>query len=227
MKSEDHEGRGEQTRQALIAAAIEVFGHTGFDAASTRALARGAGVNQALIGYHFGGKRGLYQAVFAYITEQMRQQMAPVARDVAARLEQLPADGPGRQEGALQLLLTLLDVFIDMFTSEAATAWVPLVVREQQDPTEAFDMIYDQYMGPMLSLATHLVGAAADMDERSEACRVRTLMILGQVLVFQFARGTRSRYLPWGPVTADNITAMKAQLRLGVEAQLSGRGPAL
>ncbi|HET6470821.1 MAG TPA: TetR family transcriptional regulator, partial [Pseudomonadales bacterium] len=42
--------RGDQTREALIDAAIEIFGRDGFRAASTRSIADAAGVNQALIG---------------------------------------------------------------------------------------------------------------------------------------------------------------------------------
>ena len=59
--------RGDVTREALIKAAIEIFGRDGFHAASTRAIAERAGANQALIGYHFRGKLGLYHATFEYI----------------------------------------------------------------------------------------------------------------------------------------------------------------
>ena len=54
--------RGDITREAFIQAAIEIFGRDGFHAASTRAIAERAGANQALIGYHFRGKLGLYKA---------------------------------------------------------------------------------------------------------------------------------------------------------------------
>ena len=39
--------RGDQTREALVAAAMDIFGRDGFHAASTRAIARAAGANQA------------------------------------------------------------------------------------------------------------------------------------------------------------------------------------
>ena len=71
--------RSDQTRETLILAALQVFGRYGFDGASTRAIAKAAGVNLALIGYHFGGKRGLYLAVFEHIGRQMQQRMVPVA----------------------------------------------------------------------------------------------------------------------------------------------------
>src|SRR4051812_37372769 len=55
--------RGAETRARLIAAALEVFGHKGFDGASTREIADAAGANLAAIVYHFGSKEALYHAV--------------------------------------------------------------------------------------------------------------------------------------------------------------------
>lgn len=49
----------------LLRAAAHVFASNGFDGAATRAIANRAGVNIALIAYHFGGKEGLYDAVLA------------------------------------------------------------------------------------------------------------------------------------------------------------------
>jgi TetR/AcrR family transcriptional regulator len=53
------------TRQALLAAAAALFSEHGFAAVPIDDVAARAGVNKALISYHFGGKRGLYAAVLA------------------------------------------------------------------------------------------------------------------------------------------------------------------
>jgi TetR/AcrR family transcriptional regulator len=60
---ESREERAPTTREALLAAATELFGLHGFDGVSIEDLARRARVNKALISYHFGGKRPLYRAV--------------------------------------------------------------------------------------------------------------------------------------------------------------------
>ena len=62
--SKQSSDRGNASRDALIRAGLRVFSRIGFDAARTRDIAVEAGVNQALIAYHFGGKRGLYLAIF-------------------------------------------------------------------------------------------------------------------------------------------------------------------
>lgn len=75
-----HRGRGkrdpEATRQALLQAGAELFSERGFDGVSTSEVAARAGVNKALISYHFRGKRGLYVAIlesaFASLVERLR-----------------------------------------------------------------------------------------------------------------------------------------------------------
>jgi len=66
----------EATRSALLGAAVEIFARDGFDGATVGAIAGRAGVNRAMISYHFGGKRGLYAAALMADIESM---MAPVA----------------------------------------------------------------------------------------------------------------------------------------------------
>jgi len=51
------------TRAALMQAGMERFATLGFDGATTEEIARHAGVNKAMISYHFGGKDGLYRAI--------------------------------------------------------------------------------------------------------------------------------------------------------------------
>jgi AcrR family transcriptional regulator len=51
------------TTEGLLTAAVEVFARRGYDAATTRAVAARAGVNDNLITRYFGGKAGLLLAV--------------------------------------------------------------------------------------------------------------------------------------------------------------------
>jgi AcrR family transcriptional regulator len=210
--------RGDQTREALIRAALDVFGRSGFDAASTRAIADVAGVNQALIGYHFGGKQGLYLGVFEHIIGQMRQHMAPVAGQVEARLTRAPSAEPQRRELAVELLLLVFDAFNEMNLQHAREGWVRLILREQQDPTEAFQLLYDSVLSRMMGLVTRLVALGSGLGDDSEECRIRAMMIFGQLLVFYTIRGTASRHLGWQELSLDNIAALKKQFRIVLES---------
>ncbi|QYE37126.1 TetR/AcrR family transcriptional regulator (plasmid) [Polymorphobacter sp. PAMC 29334] len=51
------------TEAAFIAAATEIFAERGFEATTTKAVARQAGYSEALIQLYFGGKEGLLLAV--------------------------------------------------------------------------------------------------------------------------------------------------------------------
>jgi AcrR family transcriptional regulator len=65
------------TRQALLAAGTELFAERGYDGVPVAAIAGKAGVNKAMINYHFGGKRKLYLAIvsatFAEIVETVER----------------------------------------------------------------------------------------------------------------------------------------------------------
>lgn len=54
----------EASRRALLAAGIEIFSAQGYDAATTRAIAAAAGLNEQLISRYFGGKAGLLAAIY-------------------------------------------------------------------------------------------------------------------------------------------------------------------
>jgi TetR/AcrR family transcriptional regulator len=51
------------TREALVTAGTELFAERGYDGVPVAAIAHKAGVNKAMINYHFGGKRKLYIAI--------------------------------------------------------------------------------------------------------------------------------------------------------------------
>ena len=221
MTTQKTVSRGDHTRERLVLAALEVFGRAGFDAASTRAIAEVAGVNQALIGYHFGGKQGLYIGVFEHIIDQMRRRMTPAVEQVTSRLAAAPQSTEERRELALELLMGVFDTFTDMIGEQFAAGSTRLILREQRDPTEAFQLLYDNVLAGMLSVLTRLVAMATGLDETSEACRIRSVMMIGQVLVFYVARGSTTRFLNWDGVDADNIAALKQQFRLVLETQLS------
>ncbi|MFT5483097.1 MAG: AcrR family transcriptional regulator [Halieaceae bacterium] len=221
MSTTDTGSRGDQTREALLEAALDIFGQAGFDAASTRAIADSAGANQALISYHFDGKRGLYRAVFENIVAEMQQLMEPVIEEVMDRLGNLADVETERRHQAVQLMDLAFSAIIDMFGCPASAKWVRLMVREQQDPSEVFQVVYQGIMGEMMEMLTHLVSVASGLDAASEACRVRTYMLVGQVLIFHIGRGTVTEYLSWRELTPANIKTFKEQFRISLESQFS------
>jgi TetR/AcrR family transcriptional regulator len=66
----------EATRKALLQAGAELFGESGYDGVRVEALARRAGVNKAMINYHFGGKRKLYETIIASVFDELGGRVA-------------------------------------------------------------------------------------------------------------------------------------------------------
>jgi AcrR family transcriptional regulator len=65
------------TRDALLVAGSELFAERGYEGVPVWAIAQKAGVNKAMISYHFGGKRQLYLAI---VTATFSEIVASVER---------------------------------------------------------------------------------------------------------------------------------------------------
>lgn len=73
-RREKGERNTEATREALMNAATELFARRGYDGTRVDQIAERAGVNKAMISYHFGGKKGLYNEILsATFTEATRR----------------------------------------------------------------------------------------------------------------------------------------------------------
>src|ERR1051326_539698 len=65
-------GRPEQSRAAILHAAVKEFSQEGVAGARTDAIARSAGVNKALLYYYFKDKEALYNAVLDQVFSGLR-----------------------------------------------------------------------------------------------------------------------------------------------------------
>lgn len=213
--------RGDATRDALINAALIVFAHDGFDAASTRTIAERAGVNQALIGYHFGGKEGLYLAVFEHITQRVQTLIGPVVQQAAQLLASAPksATPAARRKHWLPPILAMVDTTLSLMLSPETEHWCELMLREQAHPTAAFDHIYNGFMGPTLELLVELVMRLRNESDRTDA-RLRVITLLGQVIVWRMARATTQRLLNWKTIDSLQIAQIKQAVNDSITAQL-------
>ncbi len=213
--------RGEPTREALIRAAIEIFGRDGFDAASTRAISESAGVNQALIGYHFGGKPGLYLAALRFIAASVAQRLGPLVESIETELG-TAADSRATKkknaEQALALLQQLLGAFVGMLASDESAAWARLILREQQNPSDGFDVLYEGFMHRMLGVTSELVARAQNRGASAAECKLTAFTIVGQAVVFRAARAAVMREMQWQQLGAAELRNIRAQLAHNIAA---------
>jgi AcrR family transcriptional regulator len=195
---------------------MELFGQRGYHGTSHRALAQTAGVNQALIGYHFGGKRGLYLAAFEQLAHEMGSRLRPTAEKVAELLQGEAAD----RDDLLAGVLTLTDRFVEVMASPETASWSRLIIREQQEPGDAFDILYQRLMarilGVLSGLLAGIVGRAADSPE----VRLLALTIVGQALFFRTARASVLRAMGWEAMGPAEIALIQKRIRSNVTAML-------
>jgi TetR/AcrR family transcriptional regulator, regulator of cefoperazone and chloramphenicol sensitivity len=199
--------RTADARERLLRAAIDVFGRRGFAAASTRAIARAAGVNLQSITYYFGGKHGLYLAVADHIAEQIGAQIEPAARRAQARFARR-GDRVTVDEARAMLAEILTGMAGILFNED----WMPaarFIVREQMDPSEAFDRLYARVMEPQLEIARRIVGTITGEDPRSTRVRLRTLSLAGSIIFFRIAHAAALRQLGWSKVGPRELAALR------------------
>lgn len=77
VPSRRRQARAEETRRALLDAALTEFADKGFDAASTRAIASAAGTHQPQINYHFDSKEALWRATVHDLFRRLDEVLEP------------------------------------------------------------------------------------------------------------------------------------------------------
>src|ERR1700754_1565694 len=92
----------EATRRAILDAAIDAFARSGYDSASTRDIAREAGIDPRLISRYYGSKEALFARA---VEETYRHPLMMVPGQNRAVAAALLGDAP--MEQAKGLLLTI------------------------------------------------------------------------------------------------------------------------
>lgn len=181
----------EQTRGALVHAALILFGRQGFEGTSTREIAAAAKANIGSIAYHFRGKEGLRIAVADHI-------VATVAAIAARAQIEDRTDGLPSGQAAEQAIIAMVERMFSFFVlQEEAAEIVPFVLREMSAPSPAFDRIYNGMMEPLHRHCCQLWKAATGEEAESEETRINVFMMIGQILYFRLAREAVRRRLGW------------------------------
>lgn len=182
----------ESTRQALVMAGLDLFGEHGFEATSTRMLAERAGANISAIPYYFNGKEGLYRAVVEYIAGRVGKS---VGATYIAIQKALAEDAIGRDEVESHTV-SLLDALSQaLLENDEARRWARIIIKEQLQPSPAFDIVYENVMQHVHGALCGLIArhAGCKPDDRIVVYKAHTL--LGQIFIFLTGRETLLRRL--------------------------------
>ncbi len=188
----------------LLDTAVEHFGRLGLKGASTRLIAAEASVPMSLITYHFGGKDQLYLAAAEHIATSMREWMRP-ALD---RADAIAAD-QGSAEASRRALHIICERFIEILMNKETEALARFIVREQADPSEAFSLIYESAMGVTISRVADPIAAAVASPMDPQEARLRSVALLGQMLVFRVSKATALAANQWTSFSAEHVAMIK------------------
>ncbi len=83
--------RVEDTREALISAARELFGERGYGAVGTEEIVRRARLTRGALYHHFKGKEDLFRAVYEAVERELVEQIAATALSAGDPVQALRA----------------------------------------------------------------------------------------------------------------------------------------
>ena len=132
-------------RRHLLDAAAQEFAELGYAGATTAGIARRAQVTQPLVHHHFKSKEGLWLAVVAELFTELQGELTSTA---TAQL-----DVPRRER--LRELLRALVHF-----SGTRPLLSRLIRTEGRRDSEAFDLIYQQWLSPLVQFFRDEIEAA-------------------------------------------------------------------
>lgn len=208
----------EQTRLALVQAALRLFGRQGYDGTSTREIAGAAKANIGSIAYHFGGKEGLRMAAADHVVRTIQGVAGPAVSEAETAMPQLSP------EEAQQRLTMLLDRMVSFITAQQeANEIVPFMLRELATPSPALDRIYAGVIEPTHRRLCAIWAAATGEDAETESTKLTVFTMVGQVVYFRIGREVVLRRMGWptiGPAEADKISSVA---RINLDAMLSAR----
>jgi AcrR family transcriptional regulator len=202
-------------QQRLLDVAVEAFGRHGLEGASTRNIAKAAGTAMSSITYHYGGKEGLYLAAASHVAEQMMEVIPVRLRD------EIVAGQDARR--AREVVREGMRIFADRLQDPRSDGWSLFIMREQMNPTEAFERIYNGPLGHTVNNMVDLVRVATGRDDLT-AARLIVISLIGQVLVLKAARATCRKLLECDALGPDLLANYADRLVINVDAILDRAG---
>ena len=167
------------SKERILQEAEALFAERGFYAVTIREITQAARCNLAAVNYHFGNKQNLYMEVFRCLWK-------PRAKRILARFESVLA----QRELTLQdIVHAVAEAFIKgPLSDEERLRHFQLMVREMARPTEAFEMVVGDVIGPFQRKLAELIRPFMAREMGQVALLLYIQSIISMVIHFNFAR---------------------------------------
>ena len=182
----------EDTRAKLLDAASEVFAEVGYHRATIREICARAGVNGALVNYHFGDKVELYA--------QTLERLVSVARLDAVRAA-LNQKAPPET-----ILREAIRAKLRGVAADDRSGWLfRILAHEIAQPTPAMTRVVKSVLRPLYNQVYEIVGALIGLPAGDEQTRLCAHSIMGQVIIYMLAGPVLARLWPDMKMTPENL----------------------
>jgi len=188
------------TRQRLLIAAAELFAQKGYNQTRIAEICARAEANIALVNYHFGDKRSLYNCVWRYAFEQARAEF--------------PIDGgiPPDARPAERLKAAIRAILGRIFSKGAAGVFPRLLLHEMATPSGSLQSIAEEAIAPQLEhvagIVRELLGAAAE----EQTVRDCTASTLSQCFMLNCGQGLVQKLFTPAPNAEHDLESMSEHI---------------
>jgi AcrR family transcriptional regulator len=176
----------DDTRAKLLQAAVHVFSERGYEGATVRNICQRAGVNLALVNYHFGDKLELYLAVIRYAIDA-EAKMALLNHAVEQNAD--PCD-------ALRQIIRGILERLCATARDRFGLLLRFMLKEMANPTPALGRLIEETIQPLYDRVRSLVGQILNLPMNHEKTRLCTHSIMGQVAHYSHAQPVMSHLWP-------------------------------
>lgn len=157
----------ENSKQRILESAVKLFAQKGFEGASVREICQRANVNICMISYYWGGKKELYQGIIDDLIEKQveySKTFVDFDMDITKLSKNQQAD----------LLLLVLDKFVDFFYSNFSKELLIILLKEQQ--SENFIA-----SPPAILFLRKLLACILGKGENDREIILKTIFMLSQI----------------------------------------------
>ncbi len=211
--------RADLAKARLLEAGLQCFADRGLEGVTIREIARSSGQNSAAITYYFGGKEGLYRAVLEAVMRFFKSHVLE-AEKMYASATSMGTPSPGEAVGLLKLIQR--GFALGILTDAKAAQFAMLMVREQTQPTAAFEALYRKTVEPLHRMVTHILARITGDDPESPRAALRAHALIGQLQSFVMARETLLRRMGWSEYDTDRAALVADMLAENLDIFVAG-----
>ena len=208
--------RGDEKRVKIVEAAIRRFAKDGYEGASTRQIAKEAGVNPPALQYYFDGKAGLYAACHYHIAAGM----AAVMREPYGRAAKVRSNDP---QEAVAVFCSRLEAVAELiFQMAEAQDWRQFEARVRAGEGNGVidEAVKSSIEQEFLKHCFRLVAIATGAASATETVKLKTFAAMAMLTAFHLELERMLARLNWPDLRGPRLAKFKAILTQQARAML-------